>query len=456
MQSTGASPRPEEPVPRAEAEAAPAPLVSIVIPAWNKWDYTRRCLDSLQATRAEVPYEVIVVDNASTDETATALPLRPEVRVHRNERNLGFARACNQGAALARAPHVLFLNNDTEARPGWLRPMVRLLTSAPDIAMVGSKLLFPDGTLQHAGVAVAYARPMPISPYHVHYRLPPEASVQPLELNCVTAACMLVRADVFRRLEGFDEAYRNGYEDVDLCLKVREAGLRIAYTPESVLVHHESVSEGRFDRNRENEDLLNRRWMGRFTDFDLDRRRDRPPPPRPGSRPPVTAVVPVRDGLHCIAPCLEDLADQLGPGDQVVVADAGSTDCTRQFVAQFSAEHPGLVRLATSPAGDGLAGALRAGLAAAGGETLLVIHPQLRLAKSFIAAHAAALQKLGRQAVICSPVEGAGFCAAGAGAAVRTLAARDPGVLLQEAAPALQAAAAALPGIQVVLLSGKA
>lgn len=440
----------------ADAGATATPLVSIVIPAWNKWDYTRRCLDSLLATRGEVPYEVIVVDNASTDETATALPLRQEVRVHRNERNLGFAKACNQGAALACAPSVLFLNNDTEARPGWLEPMVRLLESAPDVAMVGSKLLFPDGTLQHAGVGIAYGAPLPINPFHLHYRQPPEVSQQPLELNCVTAACMLVRADVFRRMGGFDEAYRNGYEDVDLCLKVREAGLRIAYTPESVLVHHESVSEGRFDRNRENEDLLNRRWMGRFTDFDVDRRRSRPPPPRPGSWPPIAVVVPTRDALHFIAPCLEDLADQLGPGDQVVVADAGSTDCTRQFVARFSAEHPGLVRLVESPAAAGLAGALRAGLAAVTVETCLLIHPQLRLAPNFIAAHAAALQKLGRQTVICSPVEDTGYCAAGSRAAVQALAGKDPGALLQVAQAPLQAAAAALPGLQVVLLSGKA
>ena len=75
--------------------AAGSPLVSIVIPAWNKWSYTRRCLESLEATRADVPYEVIVVDNASTDETATALPAIPGVRVHRNAENLGFARACN-------------------------------------------------------------------------------------------------------------------------------------------------------------------------------------------------------------------------------------------------------------------------------------------------------------------------------------------------------------------------
>lgn len=430
--------------------AAGSPLVSIVIPAWNKWSYTRRCLESLEATRGDVPYEVIVVDNASTDETATALPAIPGVRVHRNAENLGFARACNQGAALARAPYLLFLNNDTEARPGWLPPMVRLLESAPDLAMVGSKLLFPDGTLQHAGVAIAYAGPLPVSPFHVHYRKPPGTSDRPLELNCVTAACMLTRADVFHRLGGFDEAYRNGYEDVDLCLKVREAGLRIAYTPESVLVHHESVSEGRFDRNRENEDLLNRRWMGRFRDFDIDRRRHRPPPPRRGSRPALSVVVPTRDALYSIAPCLEDLADQLTDGDEILVADAGSTDCTLQFVAQFSAEHPGLVRVIPAPQEE----PLRAALGAARAGSALVLPPTLRLEKTFVASVCGALARLGARTLIASPVEGAGFCAAGATGLVAALAARAPTVLLRGGRAELDAAAQALPDARLVVLGG--
>lgn len=430
--------------------AADTPLVSIVIPAWNKWGYTRRCLESLDATRGEVPYEVIVVDNASTDETVTALPAFPGVRVHRNAENLGFAKACNQGASLARAPHLLFLNNDTEARPGWLEPLVRLLESAPDIAMVGSKLLFPDGTLQHAGVAVAYAGPLPVSPFHVHYRKPPETSDRPLELNCVTAACMLVRGDVFRRLGGFDEAFRNGYEDVDLCLKVREAGLRIAYTPESVLVHHESVSEGRFDKNRENEDLLSRRWMGRFKDFDYDRRRSRPPRPRPGSRPPLSVVVPTRDALYFIAPCLEDLADQLTDGDEILVADAGSTDCTLQFVEQFSGEHPGLVRVVPVSQAE----PLRAAFAAARSGTALLLPPSLRLERTFVASFSEALRKLGARTLIASPVEGAGFCAAGATPLVSALAARAPGALLRGGRPELEAAAQALRDVRLVVLGG--
>jgi len=435
------------------AAPAEAPLVSIIIPAWNKWDYTRRCLASLAEHTGGVAHEIVVVDNASTDETAAALPLVPGVRVHRNAENLGFARACNQGAALARAPYLLFLNNDTEALPGWLPPLVRTLERMPDVAMVGSKLLFPDGTLQHAGVVVAYAAPLPISPFHAYYRKPPGVSTQPLEVNAVTAACMLVRAEVFRALGAFDEGYRNGYEDVDLCLKVREAGHRIVYTPESVLYHHESVTEGRFLKNAENEDLLCRRWMGRFTDFDVDRRRNRPERPPPEARAPLSVVVPTLDSLHHVAACLEDLADQLGPADEILVADGGSKDCTLEFVAHFSREHPGLVRVI---AGSGRREALQAAVAAARSPRILVVHPLLRLVPVFTSAYAAALERLGGQALLCSHVQGSGFCAMGSAAALQALVAGAPGALFQEEAAALEKAVRRSGRARLVVLAPKA
>lgn len=414
------------------------PLVSIIIPAWNKWDYTFRCLVSLLEHTREVSYETIVVDNASTDETAAALPLLPGLRFHRNASNLGFAKACNQGAALARAPLLLFLNNDTEALRGWLPPMLRAIQSAPDVAMVGSKLLFPDGTLQHAGVAVGYAMPLPITPYHLHARRPPEASTQQLDLAAVTAACMLVKADVFHALGGFDEAYVNGYEDMDLCFKVREAGHRILYTPESVLVHHESVSEGRFLQAARNEDLLNRRWMDRFTAFDVDCRREPPPaPPAPG-RPALSLVVPVKDALRTIAPCLENLARSLGPADEIVVADGGSSDCTLQFVARFAGAHPGQVKVVEQP--GGLPSAAAAGLAAARHGVTLLVHSALRAPDGFADTLTSALSRLGAEGLICIPMPGIGFCAAASTALLRGLSLRSPEVLFQDRTRELEVA----------------
>lgn len=407
------------------------PTVSIIIPAWNKWDYTFRCLLSLVENTSGVAHETIVVDNASTDETATALPLLPGLRVLRNQENLGFARACNQGAALARGRYLLFLNNDTEALPDWLPPMVRTLESAPEVAIVGSKLLFPDGTLQHAGVAVAYASSLPVSPYHLLHHRPPDLSDKQLELSCVTAACMLIRAEVFQALGGFDEAFRNGYEDVDLCFKAREAGHRVVYTPESVLIHHESVSDGRFLNSSENEDLLNRRWMGRFTSFDADRRASRPAGPDPGARPPVSVLVPTKDSLRVIAVCLEDLADQLGSADQVVVVDQGSTDCTLQFVEQFSREHPGLVQILTCPRSSSSGQALRLGVEALRHQRCLVLHPGIRLGLSFTKQVVELLEQHGEQALACLPVTDVGFCAVGFSRILRRLAKGAPEVLFQ-------------------------
>ncbi len=414
------------------------PTVSIVIPAWNKWEYTRRCLASLRAHTADVDHEVIVVDNGSTDATPEGLRDFPEVRVARNEANLGFARASNQGAALARGRYLLFLNNDTEAKKSWLRPMVALLDGDGSIGMVGAKLLFPDGTLQHAGVAVAYASPLPISPFHLDYRQPAGKSTRQLDLQVVTGACMLVRPEVFRAVGGFDEAYVNGYEDLDLCFKVREAGHRVVYTPASVLTHHESVSDGRFLQTRHNEDLLERAWMGRFTAFDVDRRRQpAPPPPDPG-RPPLSVVVPVKDSLRTIAPCLEDLARNLGPSDRLLVTDAGSRDCTLQFVRLFAREHPGLVQILEGA--PDLPAALRAGLERATGELAMVIQPVLRTRPGFADEILGALGQLDSSAAICIPLQRDGLCLAGESGLLRALTREAPHALFEQGVVDLEAA----------------
>lgn len=345
------------------------PLVSIVIPAFNKWDFTFRCLMSIARHTGEVHHEVIVVDNASADDTRLALPRLEGLRWHRNEENLGFARACNQGAAMARGRHVLFLNNDTEALAGWLSPMVRLAESDRTVGVVGAKLLFPDGTLQHAGVAIAFASPFPITPVHIDYRRPASASTRPLELSCVTGACLLIDRALFHDVGGFDESYRNGYEDVDLCFKVRARGRRIAYTPESVLYHHEGVSGGRHDRDDANLDLLHRRWLGKFTGFDC-RPEPRARTPRPGAS--LSAVVPVHNSLSLIAGCLESLELQLGDGE-ILVAHAGSTDATLVYAEHFAATHPGRVRIVAASPEAGLPGAIRIALEAAQGPLAMVL-----------------------------------------------------------------------------------
>jgi GT2 family glycosyltransferase len=124
-------------------------LVSIIIPVFNKCEYTRPCIRSLYENTSYPHFEVIAVNNNSTDETPSfRVWAQGEygIRVIRNERNLGFAKTCNQGAGVARGSLLFFLNNDTIARPGWLDALVEVLTGERRVGIVGSKLLYPDGT----------------------------------------------------------------------------------------------------------------------------------------------------------------------------------------------------------------------------------------------------------------------------------------------------------------------
>ncbi|MEW6248547.1 MAG: glycosyltransferase [Nitrospirota bacterium] len=233
---------------------------SIIIPVWNKVELTRRCLEALATTPDEPRWEVIIVDNGSTDGTSALLAeLGGDVRIIRNDENLGFAKACNQGAKAARGRYLVFLNNDTIPQSGWLEALVREVEEHADVAVVGSKLLYPDGTIQHAGVAFSHVW---FTPYHLYQGCPADlpAVNRRREFQAVTAACMLVRREVFDEVGGFDEGYRNGFEDVDLCLKVRERGWKIVYQPKSVLYHLESQTPGRKAHDADNSRLFLTRW----------------------------------------------------------------------------------------------------------------------------------------------------------------------------------------------------
>jgi GT2 family glycosyltransferase len=376
--------------------ATPAPLVSIIIPAFNKWDYTFKCLMAVAANTRDVPHEVIVVDNASSDETVHALPLLEGIRVQRNQQNLGFAKASNQGAAMARGKYLLFLNNDTEPRPGWLAAMVKLVEAEPQIAMVGSKLLFPDGTLQHAGVVFSYAGPLPVTPFHLKYRHPADTSQELLSLRAVTAACMLVRPEVFRAVGAFDEGFVNGYEDVDLCLKVWKTGAKIVYTPESVVVHHESISEGRFTCDAANVDRLNRLWMDRFDAFDIDLRREALAAVIDPRRTGASVIVPMYDAIWTLAPCLENLRYTTGAQDEIIVVDDGSTGAVREFAALFASRHPERVRLLRNDVPVGLPQAARQGLEAATRSRVVVMASSVRVVGDWLARLTAHLDRNSR------------------------------------------------------------
>jgi GT2 family glycosyltransferase len=222
------------------------PKISIVIPVFNQAEYTVRCLRSIRenSPKDDMLFEVVVVDNGSSDATPDALSSFSEsLKVWRNEKNLGFARACNQGALLSDGDLIVFLNNDTEVHPGWLTPLIDELESNESSGVVGGRLLYPDNRIQHAGVAIGRDR----IPYHIHRFLPKN---HPLVLErtkypIISAACAAVRRLDFVNIGLFDEEFMNGHEDIDLCLRYRQQGMDAVYRPDCVVTHHESVSEGR-------------------------------------------------------------------------------------------------------------------------------------------------------------------------------------------------------------------
>jgi GT2 family glycosyltransferase/tRNA A37 methylthiotransferase MiaB/Flp pilus assembly protein TadD len=257
-----AAPRPVE-VQKDPASGPERVLSSIIIPVFNNLSLTRQCLESI-GEHTDVPHEIIVVDNGSTDGTReylNRLEAANWARVIYNRTNLGFAKASNQGAQAAQGEYLVFLNNDTIAQPGWLQELAACARKDAKIAAVGAKLLFPDNTVQHAGVAFTHNKLV----YHLykHYDRDHPAVNKEREFQAVTAACVLIKKDLFFGAGGFDESYRNGFEDVDLCFKLRQQGYKVVYNPRAVVYHLESKTPGRHDRETENSRLFKSRWIDR-------------------------------------------------------------------------------------------------------------------------------------------------------------------------------------------------
>ncbi len=241
---------------------------SIIIPVYNKAHLTRQCLDRVLKEPPKCSFEIIVADDGSSDGTQTLLAgYGNQIRVVTHPRNKGFATTCNDGAAAARGEYVLFLNNDTVPFPGWLDTLVEYIQARPQVGMVGSKLLYPNGTIQHAGVAIC----QDLWPRHIYVGLPADhpAVNKARRMQAVTGACMLLPRELFQRLGGFDTVFINCYEDIDLCLRLDALGYEIHYCPQSCLIHFESVSEGRHDKEIYSGDIFMRRWKHKLRPDDL-------------------------------------------------------------------------------------------------------------------------------------------------------------------------------------------
>jgi GT2 family glycosyltransferase len=222
------------------------PLVSVIIVNWNVSALLDACLTTLRRfTPSSLAYEVLVVDNASTDGSAAMVrAAHPWVTLIASPDNLGFAKANNVGLARASGRYVLYLNPDTELIEDICSPMAAYMEAHRDVGAVGCKLLNTDGThqtsilsfLRLGNLAREYLMP---SRYHGHVRPHPES---PRAVEAVLGACLMVRADAARRVGGFDERYFLYQDEIDLCSTLRELGLATVYLPRPAVIHHGSKS----------------------------------------------------------------------------------------------------------------------------------------------------------------------------------------------------------------------
>lgn len=227
------------------------PAVSICIPVFGPQHFLDACLKSIEANTPD-PYEIRIVDNG------TGHPVESShiQYLRRNVENVGYAVATNQAAKGAKAPLLCLLNVDTEVQSDWLGPMLAAFHD-PQVAAVGPRIIHPNGVLQTSGIRT--------------WRGGGSAGGEELkgdgpsrDVDGVTGACMVIRTDVFHSVGSLCDQYKNGYEDVDLCLTLRDAGWRIRYVAESTIVHHESATgPERWQWAHANVALMNQRWGNR-------------------------------------------------------------------------------------------------------------------------------------------------------------------------------------------------
>ena len=220
------------------------PRVSIVIPAHNKFELTYHCLASLILADNKTTFEVIVVDDKSSDDTQNVYNIVHNVRYVRNETNLGFLLSCGEGASASKGDYIVFLNNDTEVTSGWLDALIQSFDTFDSVGMVGSKLIYPNGKLQEAGGIVwGNGRPWNIgngeNAEHPRYNYTRQA-------DYLSGASLMIIRHLWVETGGFSKEFAPAYyEDTDLAFKIREAGYKTMYCPFSTVIHFEGMSNGR-------------------------------------------------------------------------------------------------------------------------------------------------------------------------------------------------------------------
>ena len=241
-------------------------VASIVILAHGNRPATERCLETLECALGDElgrSFELVLVDNASPDDTDELFESWSDrATVLSMSENRNFAGGCNAGARAATGDVLVFLNNDTEVPAGALDVVVAQARE-PGVGAVGARLLYPDGTLQHAGVVHRHIPSGEILPFHLFHHeagdLPQARAV--LDLDAVTGACLAIPKILFEQVGGFREDYVNGLEDIDLCLRIRTAGHRVVYRGDVAIIHHERMTRGADHDESANAGVFVRRWQ---------------------------------------------------------------------------------------------------------------------------------------------------------------------------------------------------
>jgi GT2 family glycosyltransferase len=214
------------------------PWLSVIVVTYNSADQIDACLAGLQHQQLDVPCEIIVVDNASIDQSVAVVARHTAVKLLPQPENFGFAGGVNRGVAAAQGELIALINPDACAAPDWLAQLVAVARQ-PDVGVVGSRVLHADGSLQSLGSRLAM--PTLLSHYVVEERS------EPHDVWAVHGAAIGFRRQVWEQVGGFDEGFFPAYwEEIDFCERVRRAGLRVVVAPQAVVTHHEAASTGKF------------------------------------------------------------------------------------------------------------------------------------------------------------------------------------------------------------------
>ena len=228
------------------------PLVSVIIPNKDEKETLRTCLESLKKNTDYKNFEIIIVENNSTTDEIfryyKELSKDPQIHLLRWKKEFNYSAINNFGAAHAKGEYLLFLNNDIKTiNPDWMTEMLGVC-QRPEVGGVGAKLIYPDNTIQHAGVVIGLGAHR--SAGHTHYKMPREhlgymgRLCYAQDVTAVTGACLMVKKSIYEEVDGFDESFTISLNDVDLCLKIREKGYLNIFTPFAELYHYESKTRG--------------------------------------------------------------------------------------------------------------------------------------------------------------------------------------------------------------------